>query len=195
MHHLKKVTNFCLNIRYADHKKTLDKYGGSKETISIWAPSHTPHIPKIAKNWNSLLPETTLSIHLHWAMRHWQCSYKFHAYVNWANVTSNGAFDLGNVIFNCPETKPRSDSIGLSSGLSHLRQAYDQANDRFNWREFRPVAPQTRPLTRPISDSIGLRPGQCQIQLVWVLACHTSNEACDHAKVRFIWPEFRTVAS
>ena len=26
MHHLKKVTNFCLYMRYADHKKTLDKY-------------------------------------------------------------------------------------------------------------------------------------------------------------------------
>ena len=51
-------------MRYADHKKTLDKYGGPKETISIWAPSHTPHIPKIARNWNSLLPETTLSKNL-----------------------------------------------------------------------------------------------------------------------------------
>ena len=30
-------------MRYADHKKTLDKYGASKETISIWAPSYTPH--------------------------------------------------------------------------------------------------------------------------------------------------------
>ena len=48
-------------MRYADHKKTLDKYGGTKETISIWAPSYTPHIPKIARNSNSLLPETTLS--------------------------------------------------------------------------------------------------------------------------------------
>ena len=26
----KKVTNFCLYMRYADHKKTLDKYGGPK---------------------------------------------------------------------------------------------------------------------------------------------------------------------
>ena len=50
MHHLKKVTNFCLYMRYTDHKKTLDKYGATKETISIWAPSHTPHIPKIARN-------------------------------------------------------------------------------------------------------------------------------------------------
>ena len=39
-----------LYMRYADHKKTLDKYGGPKETISIWAPSHNPHIPKLARN-------------------------------------------------------------------------------------------------------------------------------------------------
>ena len=32
-----------------------------EETISIWAPSYTPHIPKIARNSNSLPPETTLS--------------------------------------------------------------------------------------------------------------------------------------
>ena len=64
MHHLKKVTNFCLYMRYADYKKTLDKYGASKETISIWAPSHTPHIPKITRKWNSFLPEISLSITL-----------------------------------------------------------------------------------------------------------------------------------
>ena len=58
---LKRVTNFCPNLRYADHNKTPDKYGGPKKAISIWAPSHAPHIPKIARNWNSLHPETTLS--------------------------------------------------------------------------------------------------------------------------------------
>ena len=51
---------YCI-WRYADHKKTLDKYGDTKEIIPIWVPSHTPHIPKIARNQCSLLPETTLS--------------------------------------------------------------------------------------------------------------------------------------
>ena len=64
MHHLKKVTNFCLYMRYADHKKTLDKYGGPKETISIWAPSHTPHINKNSmklqyySSWNNPLEKS-----------------------------------------------------------------------------------------------------------------------------------------
>ena len=52
-------------MRYADHKKTLDKYGGSKETISIWAPSYIPHIPKIARNSNSLLMS-----HVQYKQRH-----------------------------------------------------------------------------------------------------------------------------
>ena len=38
-------------MRYADHKKTLDKYGRPKKTIFSWAPSYTPHIPKIARNY------------------------------------------------------------------------------------------------------------------------------------------------
>ena len=37
-------------LRYADDNKTPDKYGGAKETISIWVLSHAPYIPKIARN-------------------------------------------------------------------------------------------------------------------------------------------------
>ena len=55
MHHLKKVTNFCLYMRYANYKKTLDKYGRPKETISIWAPSHTPHWEKNRKTFFNFL--------------------------------------------------------------------------------------------------------------------------------------------
>ena len=53
------ITIFFLKMRYADNKNTLDKYGGTKVTISIWAHSHDPHIPIKARNWDTIPPETT----------------------------------------------------------------------------------------------------------------------------------------
>ena len=41
---LKEVTNYCLFLRYAGHKKTPDGYGSLIETISFWALPHAPHI-------------------------------------------------------------------------------------------------------------------------------------------------------
>ena len=41
-------------------RKHLINMAGRNYTISIRAPSLAPHIPKIARNRNSLLPETTL---------------------------------------------------------------------------------------------------------------------------------------
>ena len=53
------IAIFFLKMRYADNKNTLDKYGGTKVTISIWAHSHDPHIPIKARNWDTIPPETT----------------------------------------------------------------------------------------------------------------------------------------
>ena len=49
-------------LRYAEHKKMPAKYGGPIKTISICSTFHAPHILMIARYWNFLLPETSISI-------------------------------------------------------------------------------------------------------------------------------------
>ena len=45
------ATNSCLFLGCADQNKT-DEYGCLIVTISIWAPSHAPHRPMMARYWN-----------------------------------------------------------------------------------------------------------------------------------------------
>ena len=59
---MKGVTNSCLFLTYAEQKKMSAKYGGPIKTISICSTFHAPHILMMARYWNFLLPETSISI-------------------------------------------------------------------------------------------------------------------------------------
>ena len=63
----KKVTNFCLYMRYADYKKTLDKYGGPKgDHIHLGTFSYSSYTKdskklKLSSSWNNPLKKSCVN--------------------------------------------------------------------------------------------------------------------------------------